>query len=141
MSNGATAEIREHRKIGHVGFENFSVYGTEGSLLSRPPEESNALWLTRSEARELKQQEMRDPLPADVLAAFEKAMPRNPYGGHGGSHAYLVHEFVTALVEDRHPAVNAWEAARCFAPGVVAHQSALAGGELLKVPDWGDAPA
>jgi hypothetical protein len=61
-------------------------------------------------------------------------------GGHGGSHAYLVHEFVSACSEGRAPAINAWEAVRYMAAGVTAHKSALRGGELLKVPDWGDAP-
>ena len=61
-------------------------------------------------------------------------------GGHGGSHAYLVHEFVTAIAENRQPAVNAWEAARYMVMGVMAHKSALKDGELLDVPDFGDAP-
>jgi hypothetical protein len=60
--------------------------------------------------------------------------------GHGGSHPYLVHEFVGAVAEDRVPEINAWEAARYMAMGVMAHKSALKDGELLDVPDWGDAP-
>ncbi|MGC8793502.1 MAG: Gfo/Idh/MocA family protein, partial [Bryobacteraceae bacterium] len=31
--------------------------------------------------------------------------------GHGGSHAFITHEFIQAIVEDRHPEVNVWEAA------------------------------
>ena len=46
-----------------------------------------------------------------------------------GSHTFLVHEFVSAIQEDRHPAVNIWEAIAYTAPGIVAHQSALRGGE------------
>ncbi len=61
--------------------------------------------------------------------------------GHKGSHPYLVHEFVSAIAEGRMPAINAWEAARYMAMGVMAHKSALKDGELLPVPDWGDAPA
>jgi hypothetical protein len=44
------------------------------------------------------------------------------------------------VAEDRVPAINAWEAARYMAMGVMAHKSALKDGELLDVPDWGDAP-
>ena len=62
------------------------------------------------------------------------------YGGHGGSHAYLAHEFVDAIAHERTPAINVWEAVRYMAPGAMAHKSALAGGEVLEVPDWGDAP-
>jgi hypothetical protein len=39
------------------------------------------------------------------------------------------------------PAINAWESARYVAAGVMAHKSALQGGALLKVPDWGAAPS
>jgi predicted dehydrogenase len=61
--------------------------------------------------------------------------------GHGGSHVFLVHEFVRSIVEDRHPAVNIWEAIAYTLPGIVAHQSALRGGELMKIHDYGTAPA
>jgi len=64
----------------------------------------------------------------------------NFYGGHGGSHAYLAHEFVDAIAHDRQPAINAWEAVRYMVAGVMAHKSALKDGETLEVPDWGDAP-
>jgi hypothetical protein len=47
---------------------------------------------------------------------------------------------VTSVAEDRQPAINVWEAVRYMAPGVMAHKSALAGGEVLEVPDWGDPP-
>jgi hypothetical protein len=36
--------------------------------------------------------------------------------------------------------MNVWEAARCFVPGIIAHQSALRDGELLKIPDFGPPP-
>jgi len=60
------------------------------------------------------------------------------YGGHGGSHAYLAHEFVDAVAHGRLPAINAWEAARYMAAGATAHKSALRDGEWLSVPDWGE---
>ncbi len=60
--------------------------------------------------------------------------------GHGNSHTFLTHEFVQAIREDRHPSVNVWEAVAYTAPGLVAHQSALKGGELLKINDYGRAP-
>ena len=52
-----------------------------------------------------------------------------------------MHEFVEAVANERQPATNAWEAVRYMAPGVMAHKSALKDGEVLDVPDWGDAPA
>jgi hypothetical protein len=54
--------------------------------------------------------------------------------GHGGSHPFITHEFVAALIEDREPAVDVYEAVAMTAPGIVAHQSALQGGVQLPVP-------
>jgi hypothetical protein len=59
--------------------------------------------------------------------------------GHGGSHTFLVNEFISAIVEDRQPAVDVYEAVAYTLPGIVAHQSALRGGELMKIKDYGRA--
>lgn len=141
LSNGAVARVCEYRKIGHVGYEGFNLYGTEGSFVEGP---AGCHWVTKTAATPVTVQEMRDPLPAEVEAAYRKGSKTNAdkdvYGGHGGSHAYLVNEFVEALAHARQPTVNAWQAARYFVPGILAHESAKRGGELLKVPDWGDPP-
>jgi predicted dehydrogenase len=55
-------------------------------------------------------------------------------GGHGGSHPHLVHEFVTALVEDRDPWPNAVQSANWTCVGICAHESALAGGQIVRLP-------
>jgi len=67
----------------------------------------------------------RPPLPPNVEA-----------GGHGGSHGYLMNEFVTAILEDRKPLVDVAMALNMTVAGIVAHQSALKGGELLKIPQY-----
>jgi predicted dehydrogenase len=135
MSNGAVARICEYRQIGISGRETFRIYGTEGSF-------ENGRWCDKHGATELTAEEVRDPLPPEVVAAWRATSGESDfYGGHGGSHAYLVHEFVDAIANGRMPAINAWEAARYMAAGVMAHKSALRDGEMLDVPDWGDAPA
>jgi predicted dehydrogenase len=63
--------------------------------------------------------------------------PGMPAGGHGGSHGHLSNEFITAILEDRQPLVNIYEALAMTVPGIVAHQSALRDGETLKVPQFG----
>ena len=130
MSNGATMRICEYREIGHPEREIFRIYGTDGSF-------ENDTWTDTHTVTSLSLEEMRDPLPDEVAAAFEQAAGPDFYGGHGGSHAYLVHEFVDAIAHDRAPAINVWEAVRYMASGAVAHQSALREGELLEIPDWG----
>jgi predicted dehydrogenase len=57
-------------------------------------------------------------------------------GGHGGSHPHLVHEFVTALVEGRDPYPNAKQSANWTCTGILAHESAMLGGVIKKLPEW-----
>jgi predicted dehydrogenase len=67
----------------------------------------------------------RPPLPPGV-----------PAGGHGGSHGYLMDEFVTSVIQDRNPLVNIAVALNMTVAGIVAHQSALKNGELMKIPRY-----
>ncbi len=57
-------------------------------------------------------------------------------GGHGGSHPHLVHEFVSALKENRAPWPNAVQSANWTCVGICAHQSALKGGEIVRLPEF-----
>ena len=61
--------------------------------------------------------------------------------GHGGSAVFISAEFVNALLEDREPEIDLYESLAMTVPGIVAHQSALRGGEVLKIKDYGTAPA
>ena len=68
--------------------------------------------------------------PADGGPALQRE------AAHGGSHPHLVHEFVSAVVEDRPAAIDAPTAAAWTAPGICAHESALAGGTRVQVPQF-----
>lgn len=78
----------------------------------------------------------------DGLAANLPPLRRPPLppsldpGGHGGSHGYLTDEVVRAVLEDRQPLVDVAQALAMTAAGIVAHESALKGGELLKIPQY-----
>ncbi|HEO71991.1 MAG TPA: Gfo/Idh/MocA family oxidoreductase [Candidatus Hydrogenedentes bacterium] len=76
---------------------------------------------------------------ADISAVSLDKPPLPPTvgaGGHGGSHGYLMNEFVTAILEERKPLVDiAWSLNMTVA-GIVAHESALKDGELLKIPQY-----
>jgi predicted dehydrogenase len=146
MSNDASVRICECREIGHTNREMFRVYGNEGSF-------EHDTWQDKWDLQELSIDDMREPMPEEVATALvaehhagvdvsglSEQEKLDFLGGHGGSHAYLVHEFVSAIAEDRQPAINIWEAARYMVMGVMAHKSALRDGEVLEVPDFGDAP-
>jgi hypothetical protein len=63
--------------------------------------------------------------------------PRVPPGGHGGSHGYLMNEFVASILENRTPLVDIRKALNMTVAGIMAHESALKNGEWLKVPQFG----
>ncbi len=162
MNNGASVRIAEMREtpgsLGKEG-ETFRIMGTRGSFsedrwfeIERPdPGDIDVDNPPHPQCLELTAEDMFDPLPEPVQEAFKRAenqeadetdlqnMDFTPQG-HGGSHPYLVHEFVDAIAAGRQPAVNVWMAVRFMAMGVMAHKSALKEGEMLEVPDWGEAP-
>jgi hypothetical protein len=47
-----------------------------------------------------------------------------------------MNEFVTAILTDRKPLVDIAVALNMTVSGIVAHQSALKNGELLKIPQY-----
>ena len=57
-------------------------------------------------------------------------------GGHGGSHPHMVNEMLSSIIEDRDPWPNAVTAANWTCVGLCAHESALAGGDLVKLPEF-----
>lgn len=67
----------------------------------------------------------RPPLPPNVKA-----------GGHGGSHGRLTEEFITAILQDRKPLIDVAVALNMSVSGIIAHESAMRDGELLKIPQY-----
>lgn len=163
MSNGGMCRINEFRRIGHPGNERMSLFGTEGCF-----EDNSAgkVWVTKDHRAtihlddllrcqkaipttgEAKGQGM-GALPTSDAHFFSvsavhdsERLPREFAGltnGHQGSHQFLVDDFVKGcLAQNQALPNNVWEAARAVLPGLIAHESACRGGELLEVPDFGD---
>jgi len=57
-------------------------------------------------------------------------------GGHHGSHPHLVHEFISSIIEQRAPYIDAVTAANWTAAGICAHLSAMQGGEAVQIPSF-----
>lgn len=60
--------------------------------------------------------------------------------GHGGSHPHLVQQFVSALINDRDPFPNAAQSANYTCVGILAHESAMKGGERTLLPEFTFSP-
>lgn len=160
LSDGSIARINEFRRIGHPGTARMTMFGTQGSFEHNA---AGAVWLTKDRAeRESLDAQLTCRRPAtqvkgdmDKVSADDgthhSVAPVHPVhrlpaafkglpNGHNGSHQFLVDDFVRACVLGKTPPNNIYEAARYMAPGIIAHQSALKGGELLEIPDLGDPP-
>lgn len=55
-------------------------------------------------------------------------------GGHGGSHPHLIHEFISSILENRTPFPNDIDGAYWTGVGILAHESAMEGGVVKKIP-------
>jgi predicted dehydrogenase len=71
-----------------------------------------------------------------VSSAKPQLPPKMQAGGHGGSHGYLTDDFITAILLKRQPVCDVACALNTTVAGIVAHQSAVKGGETLKIPQY-----
>lgn len=161
MSNGASARIGEFRRVGHPGEVRCSFFGTEGTY---EEQSDSKIWVTKERGPghilhlndeldcgkvpvETRGDDM-DKVAGEAHMGAAKIhpvarLPKEYIGlgnGHKGSHQFLIDDFVRACVARQQPPCNAHQAARYLVPGLIAHQSALQGGELLEIPDFGPGP-
>ena len=163
LNDGGVMRTNEMRRVGypsHIRESRFRFFGTEASLEQLA---HVTVWQDKKEVQDISAlMETRPSIPLDdpslanvapeLRDAFVSGLApvhdparlpeefRGAPNGHEGSHHFLVDDFVTAVNNRSMPPVNAWVAARFTLPGIVAHQSALNGGERLAIRDFGDAP-
>lgn len=126
-----------------TGGERARFYGDKMSLYFNGPNGAEACTV-RSQARTEKDTGGFVRL-AQVREKYEEVKwwktdmlpePLRHDSGHEGSHCFITHEFIDAVLRQRKPAVDVYAAIACTAPGIVAHQSALKGGEQMKIPQF-----
>jgi len=128
--------------------ESFDVYGTKKSFewtlvegephvlhTAKKPEPQIASKVEVPDFAHLLPKEIqRFTMPAEIHDAGHLSFIQG--GGHGGSHPHLVNEFVSALREDRDPWPNAVQSANWTCVGICAHESAMKGGEIFRLPGF-----
>ena len=141
---GHSARIAVFWHIAAGGTERGLFYGDRMSYIMQRPEGSpNTVFQISKEGQTVIDENgypegKVERLKFTESAHFEKLPePMRVKSGHGNSHSFLTHEFVSAIREDRHPSVNIYEAIAYTLPGIVAHQSALQGGVTMKIRDYG----
>ncbi len=128
--------------------ESFDVYGTkksfEWTLIENAPHVLHTAHKPEPEIPEaievpdfahlLPEPIKRFTLPAEIHDAEHLSFVQG--GGHGGSHPHLVHEFVSAIRDGRDPRPAAVTSANWTCVGICAHESAMKGGEIVRLPEF-----
>jgi predicted dehydrogenase len=147
-SGGHSARVAVYWQVAAGGTERGAFYGSRMSYIMERPEGSphTIVRIAKDGQTVLDANgypEGKVSMVADKRPPYFERLPEplRVRSGHGDSHTFLTDEFVSAVVEDRHPAVNVWESVAYTLPGIVAHRSALRGGETLKIRDYGAVPA
>lgn len=138
---GGAFRVAVYWKGAHRGTERAQWYGDRMSFFMADPNGLGPVIV-----RSGKQTERDDAGFERQLSPFEQydqplwwktdmlPKPLRHNSGHGGSHTFLTHEFIDALMHGRKPAIDVHEALAYTVPGIIAHESALHGGRQMKVP-------
>ena len=126
--------------------ESFDVYGTkksfEWSLVEGKPHVMHTAKKPEHEiAQDVTVPDYAHLLP-EPIRMFTQSIQDAEHlsfiqgGGHGGSHPHLVNEMVRALIDDRDPWPNAVTSANWTCVGLCAHESTIAGGKIVQLPNF-----
>ena len=156
-SDGGVMRIAELRRVGTAPLEStvrMRIFGTEGSFEQQV---GYASWATKNSFDIITDEigtfsDVENPysLKPDYIppnlwdGGFARVhdrsqLPKEFVGlsnGHGGSHQFMVDDFVMDAVGERKAPMNVIDAARFTIPGVLAHQSAQIAGQKLQIPQY-----
>jgi predicted dehydrogenase len=124
--------IRQYR-------ESFDIYASEKSFeWEQVAGEGPVLYSGFENAERIKVPETDTMLPKEISRfALKNQIVNDQHvsfiqgSGHGGSHPHLVHEFISAINQNRLAHVSAQKAANWTEAGILAHKSAISGGEKI----------
>lgn len=140
-SGGHCSRISVFWRVASGGTERGQFLGTEMSYYMPRPGGTPGMIATRTGEKEVKNLYVESRIemqPHEQPNHWELLPePLRHDTGHGGSHTFITHEFVDAVLSGRRPAVDIYESLAYTVPGLYAHRSALEGGVTLKIPDFG----
>ena len=171
LSNGGIVRISENRCLGWMSPETYitQFYGSEGGYEFSVAHHHMAKWdperpgkVIMRDVTDVLQPEsitkmIRDDYDRAIqeiadTAGFHDTSPIQPTerlpeefsglpNGHNGTHQFLIDDFCRAYETGKLSPTNIWAVARYNIPGLMAHESALRGGEPVDVIDLGDPPS
>ena len=127
--------IRQYR-------ESFDVYASKLSFeWEQIAKDSPVLYSGHEDFKRIKIPDTDIMLPKEISKfALENQIEDEGHvsfvqgAGHGGSHPHLVHEFISAILENRVSHIDAEKAANWTIAGILSHESAMNDGKKIILP-------
>ena len=125
--------------------ESFDIYGEHMSFEWGQTEADKAVLFRGEKAERVDVPDFASRLPEGIRRYTTKGVYDSDANhhlsfvqgsGHGGSHPHLAHAFLMSIVEDRNPFPDVYASANWTCVGLCAHQSAMQGGEWVKIPEF-----
>ncbi len=132
---GAVVKILRSQTVARPHVVWYSLHGTKGHLENSRFDKlsSQGLCYVEGEMNKKDGGKLIDCPTVDPDAPEEAKS-----GGHGTSEYYMIRDFLDAVDSGKRPPIDVIRAADWTVPGLIAHQSAMAGGKWMDVPrfEW-----
>jgi len=124
--------------------ESFDVYGDKAAFEWARIEGEDPVVHTGEKPERVKAPDYAQLLPEPIRRFTTRGVYDGEHahlsfiqgGGHGGSHPHLVHEFVSSILEQRPAFPDVYQSVNWTCAGICAHESALRGGQVVKLPEF-----
>ena len=125
---GAIVKILRSQVASRPHMVWYSLYGTKGHL-ENPRDRGDGLYYVEGE---MDKREGGESFPCPIVDpdAPEEAKK----GGHGTSEYYMIRDFLDAVEQGVRPPIDVIRSMDFTVPGIVAHESAMKGGQWMDVP-------
>lgn len=127
---GAVIKILRSQVAARPHMVWYSLHGTGGHLENSRLDKLSTDGMVYVEAETDKHHATTTACPVVDPAAPEEAKK----GGHGTSEYFMIRDFLEAVESGRRPPIDVIKATDMTIPGLIAHESAMRGGEWLDVP-------
>jgi len=132
---GAIVKILRSQVASRPHMVWYSLYGTKGHLENSRLDRKSQDGLYYVEG-EMDKKDGGEIMPCPIVDP--NAPEEAKQGGHGTSEYYMIRDFFDAVENRTRPPIDVIKAMDFTIPGIVAHESAMKGGEWMDVPllDW-----
>jgi predicted dehydrogenase len=131
---GAVVKILRSQTAARPHMVWYSLYGTKGHL-----ENGRFDKLKLDGIRYFEGMDHKDPAQlVECPNSDPQGSKESKLGGHGDSEYFMIRDFLDAVENRKRPKIDVIRATEWTIPGIVAHESAMAGGKWMEVPrfDW-----